>query len=141
MSAGRGVMHSEFNHAPKDVTHFLQIWIEPSHRGIEPGYEQKHFDAAGKRGKLRLLASPDGRDGSVTVHADAALYAGLFDGDETARLALDPKRLAYVHVARGSLRVNGTELAAGDAARLDGETSLHLDGGQGAEVLVFDLAR
>ena len=141
MSAGRGVMHSEFNHAPSDTTHFLQIWIEPSHRGIEPGYEQKHFDAAGKRGQLRLVASNDGRDGSVTVHADAALYAGLFDGVETARLTLDPKRLAYVHVARGSVRVNGVELAAGDAARLDGESSLQLDGGQGAEVLVFDLAR
>ena len=141
MSAGRGVMHSEFNHAPNDTTHFLQIWIEPALRGIDPGYEQKHFDDAGKRGKLRLLASSDGRDGSVTVHADAALYAGLFDGDEAAQLALDPKRLAYVHVARGSVRVNGVELAAGDAARLDGETSLQLDGGQAAEVLVFDLAR
>ena len=141
MSAGRGVMHSEFNHAPHDTTHFLQIWIEPALRGIDPGYEQKHFDAAGKRGQLRLLASPDGRDGSVTIHADAALYAGLFDGGETAQLALDPQRLAYVHVARGSVRVNGTPLQAGDAARLDGESRLQLDGGQGAEVLVFDLAR
>ena len=111
MSAGRGVLHSEFNHAPADTTHFLQIWIEPSHRGIEPGYEQKHFEAAGKRGQLRLLASPDGRDGSVTVHADATLRAGLFDGAEAAELALDPKRLAYVHVARGRLRVNGVALA------------------------------
>jgi redox-sensitive bicupin YhaK (pirin superfamily) len=141
MSAGRGVMHSEFNHAPNEVTHFLQIWIEPRHRGIEPGYEQKHFDAAGKRGQLRLLASDDGRDGSVTVHADAALYAGLFDGAEAAQRVLDPRRLAYVHVARGKLRVNGVELAQGDAAKLDGESSLQLDRGQGAEVLVFDLAR
>ena len=141
MSAGRGVLHSEFNHAPQDTTHFLQIWIEPQLRGIAPGYEQKHFDAAGKRGRLRLLASPDGRDGSVTIHADAALYAGLFDGDEAAQLALDPKRLAYVHVARGSVRANGLELGAGDAVRLDGETSLQLDGGRDAEVLVFDLAR
>ena len=141
MSAGRGVMHSEFNHAPNDTTHFLQIWIEPRHRGIEPGYEQKHFDAAGKRGKLRLLASSDGRDGSVTVHADAALYAGLFDGAESAQMALDPRRLAYVHVTRGKLHVNGVELAQGDAAKLDGETSLQLDQGQDAEVLVFDLAR
>jgi redox-sensitive bicupin YhaK (pirin superfamily) len=141
MSAGRGVMHSEFNHAPQDVTHFLQIWIEPQHRGIDPGYEQKHFDAAGKRGRLRLVASSDGRDGSVTVHADAALYAGLFDGAEAATLALDPRRLGYVHVARGSLRVNGVALAAGDAVLLDGETGLQLDGGRGAEVLVFDLAR
>ncbi len=141
MSAGRGVMHSEFNHAPSEVTHFLQIWIEPRHRGIAPGYEQKHFDAAGKRGRLRLLASEDGRDGSVTVHADAALYAGLFDGDESAQLALDPRRLAYVQLVRGSLRVNGIELAQGDAAKLDGESSLRLDHGQAAEVLVFDLAR
>jgi quercetin 2,3-dioxygenase len=141
MSAGRGVMHSEYNHAPNDSTHFLQIWIEPRHRGIEPGYEQKHFDAAGKRGTLRLLVSTDGRDGSLTMHADAALYAGLFDGAESALLALDPRRLAYVHVARGRLRVNGVELAAGDAAKLDGETSLRLDHGQDAEVLVFDLAR
>ncbi len=115
--------------------------FEPRHRGIEPGYEQKHFDAAGKRGQLRLLASEDGRDGSVTVHADAALYAGLFDGDESAQLALDPHRLAYVHVARGRLRVNGVELAQGDAAKLDGETQLQLDQGHGAEVLIFDLAR
>jgi quercetin 2,3-dioxygenase len=141
MSAGRGVMHSEFNHASQDVTHFLQIWIEPQHRGIDPGYEQKHFDAAGKRGQLRLLASSDGRAGSVTVHADAALYAGLFDGAEAAQLALNPRRLAYVHLARGSLRVNGVILAEGDAALLDGESSLQLDGGRDAEVLVFDLAR
>jgi len=141
MSAGRGVLHSEFNHAPGDTTHFLQIWIEPSHRGIEPGYEQKHFDTAGRRGRLRLLASPEGRDGSVTVHADAALYAGLFDGDEATELALDPKRLAYVHVARGRLRVNGIDLSGGDAAMLDGEKALRLDQGRAAEVLVFDLAR
>ena len=141
MSAGRGVMHSEFNHAQDAATHFLQIWIEPRHRGIEPGYEQKHFAAADKRGALRLIASPDGRDGSVTVHADASLYAGLFDGGESATLALDAQRKAYVHVARGRLRVNGAELAAGDAALLDGESELRLDQGQDAEVLVFDLAR
>ena len=141
MSAGRGVLHSEFNHAPRDVTHFLQIWILPSHRGIEPGYEQKHFDAAGKRGRLRLLAAPDGRDGAVTVHADAVLSAGLFDGAQSAEAALDPKRLAYVHLARGSLRVNGIALSAGDAALLDGENALRLDHGLDAEVLVFDLAR
>jgi quercetin 2,3-dioxygenase len=141
MSAGRGVMHSEFNHAPDQSTHFLQIWIEPKHRGIDPGYEQKRFPAAEKRGRLRLIASPDGRDGSVTVHADASLYAGLFDGVESAQLALDPLRLAYVHVARGRVRVNGVELTGGDAARLDGESTLLLDGGHAAEVLVFDLAR
>ena len=141
MSAGRGVMHSEFNHAPNQQTHFLQIWILPRHRGIEPGYEQRHFDAAGKRGQLRLVVSEDGRDGALKMHADAALYAGLFDGAESAELALDPKRLAYVHLARGRLQVNGHALQAGDAALLDGETQLRLDGGQDAEVLVFDLAR
>ncbi|MGL6109926.1 MAG: pirin family protein [Rubrivivax sp.] len=141
MSAGRGVLHSEFNHAPQDTTHFLQIWIEPKHRGIDPGYEQKHFDEADKRGRLRLIASNDGRDGSLTIHADAALHAGLFDGAESVRMALDPQRKAYVHVVRGHLRVNGVELADGDAALLDGEPSLHLDGGRSAEVLLFDLAR
>lgn len=141
MSAGRGVLHSEFNHSADQVTHFLQIWIEPRLRCIDPGYEQKHFADAEKRGRLRLVASEDGRDGSLTVHADAALYAGLFDGDERGGLDLDPRRLAYVHVARGRLRVNGHELEAGDAAMLDGEPQLHLDGARGAEVLVFDLAR
>jgi len=141
MSAGRGVLHSEFNHAADRSTHFLQIWILPRSRGIEPGYEQKHFAAQDKRGRLRLIAAEDGRDGAVTIHADAALYAGLFDGDESAELALDPHRLAYVHVVRGGLRVNGAELNAGDAARLDGEAVLRLDGGRDAEVLVFDLAR
>jgi len=140
MSAGSGVLHSEFNHSADQTTHFLQIWILPSHRGIEPGYEQKHFDAAGKRGALRLVASSDGRDGSVTIHADAALRAGLFDGDEAAELALDPKRRGYVFVARGSVQVNGLPLAAGDAAALEHETSLRLDHGRDAEVLVFDLA-
>jgi redox-sensitive bicupin YhaK (pirin superfamily) len=139
MSAGTGVLHSEFNHAPFDTTHFLQIWILPRHRGIEPGYEQKHFDAGDKRGRLRLVASPDGRDGSVTIHADASIRAGLFDGDEAAELALDPKRLSYVHVARGAISVNGQPLAAGDAAKLQNETLLRLSHGQDAEVLVFDL--
>ena len=140
MSAGTGVLHSEFNHAPRDTTHFLQIWIQPRHRGIEPGYEQKHFDAADKRGQLRLVASPDGREGSVTIHADASIRAGLFDGDEAAELALDPKRLTYVHVARGVIALNGQTLATGDAAKLQNETVLRLSQGQDAEVLVFDLA-
>ncbi len=140
MSAGHGVMHSEFNHAADQTTHFLQIWIEPQQRGIDPGYEQKHFDAADKRGRLRLIASGDGREGSVTVHADASLRAGLFDGDESATLALDAQRKAYVHLVRGSLRVNGADLAAGDAALFESETKLQLDGGRDAEVLVFDLA-
>jgi hypothetical protein len=139
MSAGTGVLHSEFNHAPRDTTHFLQIWILPRHRGIEPDYEQKHFDAADKRGRLRLVASPDGREGSVTIHAEASIRAGLFDGDESAELALDPKRLTYVHVARGAVVVNGQALTAGDAAKLQNETVLHLSHGRDAEVLVFDL--
>ncbi|HMO46379.1 MAG TPA: pirin family protein [Rubrivivax sp.] len=141
MSAGRGVMHSEFNHVQDAATHFLQIWIEPQQRGIAPGYEQKHFSPGDKRGRLRLIASPDGREGSLTVHADATVHAGLFDGGESAVLALDPQRKAYVHVARGRIRVNGVELADGDAALLDGENALQLDQGRDAEVLVFDLAR
>jgi redox-sensitive bicupin YhaK (pirin superfamily) len=139
MSAGRGVMHSEFNHAPDATTHFLQIWIEPAERGIEPGYEQRHFDADSKRGTLRLVASPDGRDGSVTIHADAALYSGLFDGDQALKRALDPARKTYVHLVRGSLTVNGHALQAGDALRLEHESELSIEHGRDAEVLVFDL--
>jgi quercetin 2,3-dioxygenase len=140
MSAGTGVMHSEFNHQADGETHFLQIWILPSQRGIAPGYEQKHFAAEAKRGRLALVASPDGAAGSVTLHADARIRAGLFDGDERAELALDAARLAYVHLVRGGLRVNDHRLQAGDALRLDGESRLVLEGGQDAEVLVFDLA-
>ena len=140
MSAGRGVMHSEFNAARDADTHFLQIWILPSKQGMHPGYEQKAFAAADKRGRLRLVASPDGRDGSLTVHADASLYAGLFDGNERATLALEPGRLGYVHVARGALQVNGQVLAAGDAALLRDESQVELTRGQDADVLVFDLA-
>jgi redox-sensitive bicupin YhaK (pirin superfamily) len=140
MSAGSGIMHSEFNHAQDEVTHFFQIWIEPNVRGIAPGYEQKTFATEEKRGALRLVASGDGAKGSVTIHADARLYAGLFDGSEEALLPLDPQRLAYVHLVRGQLQVNGQTLRAGDAAKLQGETQLKLSGGQDAEVLVFDLA-
>jgi redox-sensitive bicupin YhaK (pirin superfamily) len=139
MSAGRGVMHSEFNHAPDQTTHFLQIWIEPNVTGIEPSYEQKRFPDSEKRGKLRLIASPDGAQGSVTIHADAHVYAGLFDGAERATLQLDPKRLAYVHVVRGEISVNGTRLQTGDAAKLERETQLVLSEGHDAEVLVFEL--
>ncbi len=139
MSAGRGVMHSEFNHAPSDTTHFLQIWIEPSARSIEPSYEQKHFDAAEKRGALRLVASPDGRDGSVTIHADAAIYSGLFDGDEHVVRVLDPSRKAYVHLVRGKARVNGQLLEGGDALRIEQESELRIDQASDAELLVFDL--
>ena len=140
MSAGRGVMHSEFNHAPDSVTHFFQIWIEPSERGIEPGYEQKRFAVEDKQGRLRLVASPDGADGSVTLHADASLRAGLFDAGQSAELALDPARKAYVHLVRGALNVNGQRLQGGDAALIDGERLIALDQAEAAEVLVFDLA-
>lgn len=140
MSAGSGVRHSEFNHAPDQTTHFLQIWIEPDQAGIEPGYEQKAFADADKRGRLCLLASRDGAQGSVTIHADARLYAGLFDGAEQAELALDPARKAYVFLVRGSLSVNGLALQAGDAALLAQESLLQLGQGVDAEVLVFDLA-
>ncbi|GAB3645869.1 pirin family protein [Ramlibacter alkalitolerans] len=140
MSAGRGVMHSEFNHAEDQTTHFLQIWIEPNVQGIEPSYEQRGFAEAEKRGKLRLVASPDGAQGSVQIHADARVYAGLFNGDETASIELDAARPVYVHVVRGELSVNGTRLAAGDAAKLRGERTLAIDHGKDAEVLVFDLS-
>ena len=140
MSAGTGVQHSEFNHAEGQTTHFLQIWIEPNVTGIAPGYEQKTFAERDKRGALRLVASPDGAQGSVQMHADAKLYAGLFDGDEAVVLALDPKRKAYVHLIRGQLEVNGQMLHSGDAALLEAEDRLSLAKGQDAEVLVFDLA-
>jgi redox-sensitive bicupin YhaK (pirin superfamily) len=140
MSAGTGVQHSEFNHADGQTTHFLQIWIEPNVTGIPPSYEQKSFSDADKRGKLRLVASGDGAQGSVTVHADAKLYAGLFDGAEAADLPLDAGRKTYVHLVRGELQVNGGVLRSGDAALLEGEARLQLSGGKAAEVLVFDLA-
>ena len=140
MSAGTGVRHSEFNHDAARTTHFLQIWILPSRGGIEPGYEQKRFEPASKRGRLALVASPDGRDGSVTLHADASIRAGLFDGAERAELALDPARKAYVHLVRGKLSVNGQALASGDALTVEREAHLVLEGGKDAEVLVFDLA-
>jgi quercetin 2,3-dioxygenase len=140
MSAGTGVRHSEFNDAADKTTHFLQIWLLPSQQGIAPGYEQKAFLQADKRGVLKLVASPDGRDGSVTIHADASIYAGLFDGAERAELAFDNKRLAYAHVVRGSVSINGQALAAGDAAKLIGESRIVVDHGRDAEVIVFDLA-
>ena len=140
MSAGTGVQHSEFNHADGQTTHFLQIWIEPNAFGIAPGYEQKTFAPAEKRGALRLVASPDGAHGSVLIHADARMYAGLFDGDETATLALDPQRKTYVHLIGGQLEVNRQKLRAGDAVALEAENRLQLAHGSAAEVLVFDLA-
>jgi len=140
MSAGKGVLHSEFNHARDEVTHFLQIWIEPNVSGIPPSYEQKRFDAESKRGRLRLVVSPDGRDGSVTIHQDAHLYAGLLDGSDRAVQKLQPGRRAYVHVARGRLTVNGQPLEAGDALKATDTAEIVLQQGEGAEVLLFDLA-
>jgi len=140
MSAGRGVMHSEFNHAPAETTHFLQIWIQPNAQGIAPSYEQHHVEDAAKRGTLRLVASSDAREDSLKLHADASMYAGLFDGDESAKLTVDPARKAYVHVVRGKVSVNGKALTAGDAAQLSNEPTVAIDGGDKAEVLVFDLA-
>ena len=140
MSAGTGVQHSEFNHAPGQSTHFLQIWIEPNVTGIAPSYEQKSFTEREKRGQLRLVASNDGFDNSVTVHADARVYAGLLDGDEFASLSLAPGRKTYVHLVRGNLQVNGQNLHQGDAAMIELESRLELQAGRDAEVLVFDLA-
>lgn len=140
MSAGRGVVHSEFNHAKDRITHFLQIWILPNARGIAPSYEQKTIPVAEKRGKLRLVGSPDGAQASLTLNADASIYAGLFDGDESAELALDPARKAYVHLVRGALEVNGLAIESGDAVMIRDETRLSLRNGRNAEVLVFDLA-
>ena len=140
MSAGTGVQHSEFNHAEGQTTHFLQIWIEPNVFGIAPGYEQKTFSDQEKRGKLRLVASNDGAQNSVTIHADAKIYAGLLDGDESATLALSRQRKTYVHVVRGDLEVNTKRLGTGDAALIEAESSLELRSGRAAEVLVFDLA-
>lgn len=139
MSAGTGVMHSEFNHSASELVHFLQIWIEPSVKGLAPSYEEKHFAPESKRGRLRLLASPDGREGSVTIHQDARLYATLLDGDEQVSLALQPSRRAYVHVARGSVVVNGTRLECGDAVKIARAETVELSAGEAAEVLLFDL--
>ncbi len=138
LSAGSGMLHSEFNYEKQGVTHFLQIWIEPNVRGIPPSYEQKHFGDDEKRGRLRLVASPDGRDGSVSIHQDALLFAGLFDGDEEAQYRLPAGRKGYLHVARGAVAVNGQSLSAGDALATDAGV-IRLAGGREAEVLLFDL--
>jgi hypothetical protein len=140
MSAGSGVTHSEFNHAKDQTTHFLQIWIEPNVLEIEPSYEQKTIPLLDKQGKLRLIASPDGRDGSVKIFADARVYAGLFDEAQSAQLQLDPMRKAYVHLIKGSLSVNGQALTSGDALLIEAENQLAISNGKSAEVLVFDLS-
>jgi redox-sensitive bicupin YhaK (pirin superfamily) len=138
MSAGTGVRHSEFNHNKSGVTHFLQIWIQPKFTGIKPSYEQKHFSAEEKRGRLRLIASPDGRDASVSMNQDALLFAGLFDGEETVEQVIAASRRAYIHVARGSVTINGQVLRSGDALKT-GAGTIRIEGGRAAEVLVFDL--
>ena len=140
MSAGSGVRHSEFNHAKGEQTHFLQIWIEPNVRGIEPSYEQKTVPESAKRGQLALVAAPEPGEHTVKIHADARMYAGLFDGAEQATLTLDAQRKAYVFVVRGKLQANGQALNAGDAALLQAESTLTIDQARDAEVLVFDLA-
>jgi redox-sensitive bicupin YhaK (pirin superfamily) len=140
MSAGTGVLHSEFNPSPQDQVHFLQIWIEPNERGIAPSYEQKNFSSDQKQGRLRLIASPDAADGSVKIHQDARVYAAVLDGDDVASYALAPGRNAYMHVARGAVQLNGSALSAGDGAKVSGEQELRLSGGKAAEVLLFDLA-
>ena len=139
MSAGRGVQHSEFNHAPDQTTHFFQIWIEPDAKGIAPEYEQKTFADADANGTLFLLAAPAGQHGALTLHADARLYRGRFDGTQSAQLALAAQRKAYVHLMQGALEVNGVMLAAGDALLLDDEPLIQLGNGLAADVLVFDL--
>ena len=140
MSAGTGIRHSEFNASPSEDVHLLQIWIMPEKSGIAPSYEQKFFAAAEKLGKLRLVASPDGSEGSVTIHQDARLYAGLIDPEHPAEQALPPGRRAYLHVARGAASLNGLEVATGDGARIEGETELNLKSDTSAEILLFDLA-
>ena len=139
MSAGTGVVHSEFNASKTDPVHFLQIWLIPASRGIQPGYEQKRFTREGKAGRLRLVASPTGKDGSVTIHTDAEVFAGVFDRGQRAEHTLAPNRHAWIHVARGNVRVNGQELAAGDGLAISDEKTITVEGIDG-ELLLFDLA-
>ena len=140
MSAGTGVTHSEYNHSPSDLVHFLQIWIEPKQRGIAPSYEQKNFPIEVKQGTLKLVASPDGRDGSVTINQDAWMYAGVLGENDSVKQALDPSHHAYVHVARGEVEANGQKLGAGDGLKMTAETELNLANAKNAEVIVFDMA-
>jgi quercetin 2,3-dioxygenase len=139
MSAGTGVLHSEMNPSPNEAVHFLQIWIRPDTAGVKPGYEQKHFDDSEKRGRLRLVVSPDGAEGSVTIHQDARMYAGLFDGAESVEYTVAAGRSLYVHLVRGTLNANGKTLKGGDALKATDIDKLTLNGGENAEVLVFDL--
>ena len=139
MSAGTGVRHSEFNASQTDLVNFLQIWIVPKFTGVKPNYQEKFFDEAGKRGKLRLVVSPDGRDGSLTIVQDASMYAALLDGAEQIVHTVAAGRHAYVHVARGQLQLNGQSMQAGDGAKIAGATDLKITDGQDAEFLLFDL--
>ena len=139
MSAGTGVQHSEFNPSREEFVHLLQIWIEPKFTGVRPSYEEKEFGVQDKKGKLRLIASPDGHDGSVTIHQDARVYAGVFDAGDSARHEVKPGRRIYVHVARGEVSVNGEQLKTGDGARITGVSEVTLNDGKGGEVLLFDL--
>jgi redox-sensitive bicupin YhaK (pirin superfamily) len=139
MSAGTGVQHSEFNPSREELVHLLQIWIEPSVAGVKPSYEEKEFGVQDKKGKLRLIASPDGREGSVTIHQDAFVYAGIFDAGDSVRQPLENGRRAYVHVARGAVTVNGEKLKAGDGAKIAGAAEVTLSDGKAGEVLLFDL--
>lgn len=139
MSAGSGVVHSEFNHSHSEPVHFLQIWIAPNVKGIEPGYEEKHFEQVSKEGNLRLIASPDGRDGSVLIHQDAAVYASILTGNDEVQHSLQADRCGYVHVARGNVSVNGVALKSGDALKIVGEHLVTLSDATNAEILLFDL--
>jgi redox-sensitive bicupin YhaK (pirin superfamily) len=139
MSAGTGVTHSEFNASPSEPVHFLQIWLLPNKKGLEPNYEQKRFPSAEKQGRLRLVASPDGREGSVTIHSDAVVHAGEFKRGQSAELTLAAGRHAWAHVARGKVRINGQELGEGDGAAISEEASVRVEGVDDGEVLVFDL--
>jgi len=140
MSAGRGVMHSEFNPSPSERVRLLQIWIQPDTQGVAPSYEERHFDDASKRGRLRLVASRDGREGSVHIHQDAMVYAALLDGADTVSHSIAAGRSGYVHVARGAVTVNGARLEGGDALKLSGESKVTFGDAQQAEILLFDLA-
>jgi hypothetical protein len=140
MSAGTGVTHSEFNASKADEVHFLQIWLLPNAKGVKPGYEQKTYSDADKRGTLRLVASPDGRDGSVTIHSDATVYAGILGEGQKAELAIPDTHGAWIHVARGKVRVNGKDLEEGDGVAIENEKSVQIEGVDEGEVLAFDLA-
>ena len=141
MSAGSGVTHSEFNHAQNQTTHFLQIWIEPNVIDIDPSYEQKTIPAQEKDGKLCLIASSDGNDGAVKIHADAKIYAGIFNGSQSASIQINPNRKAYAHLIRGTLLINGQILNGGDALLIEDESTLNISKGTDAEVLIFDLSQ